>query len=392
MNEREIYRLFVRCMAAFVHGERLSLPVSMTLDDCRSLYKLAKRQSLSGALYEVTADSDLIPPLGERLRRDGFVLLTVYEQQSAIIRDIKTSFAQNGIDHLFFKGAVVRQHYQTPSMRSMGDVDVLIHEDDRQKADDVMTTLGFSCMPEQQEVWVYKKDGCLVEVHTVVRRFDVNEQTTVPYDTIWQDAALESGTTYRLSDEAEAAHTIAHLTAHFCSGGCGLRQLMDVAVWCERGADDAFWQTVTDKLAPYGMTDFIARLLWLCHEWFGVTAPSLAKPLDTETEERVLVRLLSDGTFGTDKRVLLSRMRKEQRQHHGKTHTLLRWFFVPIPTLKRQYAYAARHAWLVPVAVVHRWFDGVTKHRKIHRGRLQYAKEHEAELQTELDFFENLGL
>jgi len=392
VTEREIYGVFVDCMAAFVHGNTLDLPHDMALEDQKALYKLAKRQSLSGALHAVTAPYELTPPLKERLRRDGFVILSTYEQQEIIIADIKAAFAKNGIEHLFFKGAVVRQYYKTPAMRSMGDVDVLIRETMRGKADEIMRGMGFECLPESTEVWVYRKDGCFVEVHTAVRRFDVNRQETVVYDTVWHDAVPTDGTTYRLTDEAEAAHTVTHLASHFCGGGCGLRQLMDVAVWCDKTHDDAFWDRVTALLEPYGMKAFVARLLGLCKAWFDVDVPSCAQALDDGMQDAVRCRLLADGTFGNDERALLSRMRKARHKQQGKGGTVLRWIFPSPSYLKRQYAYAAKHAWLIPVAYGHRLFDGVTKNRRTHKKRMKYAKEHEARLQEELDFFEKLGL
>ncbi|MBR5134125.1 MAG: nucleotidyltransferase family protein [Clostridia bacterium] len=393
VTAQQIYDVFIGAMAAFLRGETTALPESMELDDCKALYKLAKRQSLSGALHAATADRDMIAPLKDRLRRDGFLTLAVYEQQQAMIGDIATAFDRDGIDHLFFKGAVVRQYYATPSMRSMGDIDMLIRKKDRADADRAMKALGYECDPASDQVWVYVKDGCMVEMHVFMEQFCAETQTELPYDTVWDDAVLVNGHTYHLTDDAEAAHVLMHLTAHFCAGGCGLRQLMDVAVLCRRFPDEALWERVKARVDARGATTFVGHLLWLCERWFGVAVPaSMTVPLDESLQATMKERLLAEGTFGNDERLLLARMRREQKQSHSKVYAVLRWVFPKASYLQHRYWYAAKMPLLVPVAFVHRYIDAVTKNRRTHQKRIDYVRENEEKLQAELALFEKLGL
>ncbi len=391
METPELYRLFVSLMAAFLHGETVSPTLSAA--DWGKLYALAKRQSLSGALHAVVGKGEMPDAVRDRLRRDAFLTLANYETQQQVLRELTDTLTAAKTAHLVFKGAVTRRYYRDPAMRSMGDIDAAIRESSRPLADAALTAAGFEVSKKQPAVWVYTRRGTIVEVHTELKRYNTFRQTAEAYEDFWVDTRLQNGTTHHFSDEAEAAYTLSHMAAHFCGGGCGLRQLMDVAVLLKRFPDAALWQGVITRLEPLGTDRFARHMLWLCETWFGVEAPEAALPLNGETEEQLRCRLLDDGTFGLDDRRMLSRMRRESRVSApgGTGGTWRRWLFPSASYLRGQYGYA-ENPLLLPVAYVHRLVDGVTKNRRVHTARLKYAKEQQDTLQDEIRFFETIGL
>lgn len=393
MEASERYALFVACMAAHLNGDKVS-PPTMTAPEWGKLYALARRQSLSGALYTALDTKALPEPVDDRLRHDAFVMLARFEAQKSAVEDIARVFSAKEIAHLFFKGAVVRWYYPDPAMRSMGDIDMAVHETDRSRADSAMREIGFERSSETVEVWTYLRDGVMVEMHTTVRQYSVKKQTTVPYETLWIDARQQKGCTFHLSDEAEATHAMMHLAAHFCAGGCGLRQVMDVAVLCRRFEEKALWEAVLERLRSEGVDVFARQLLWMCRQWFGVSvAQELVTPPDAAVVEAFLERLLSEGTFGTDQRMALADRRKAQRRGKGgKLERTWHTLFPPVAELKRRYTYVVRHPWLAPASYVHRAVDGVTKNRRLHEARRQYEKAHEDDFADEVALFEALGL
>lgn len=392
MQERELYRVFTACMAAYLRGETCA--PSLTDDEWKALYAIAKRQSLSGALFVSLKKTDLPTALFVKLQRDAYVTLTAFEGQEQARRDVKAALDAAGVTHVFFKGAVIRAYYRDPSMRSMGDIDAAIRERDRDAAHEALTATGFAAGARTAEVWNYTRDGVLLELHTVVRRYNVTAQYAEDYDMLWQDTEAADRCTVRLRDAAHFAYVIAHMASHFSGGGCGLRQLMDVAVCLTHRRDSALWEAVLERLCPLGLDGFARRLFWLCQEWFGCeAAEELCTACDEECERFFLTRLLGEGAFGADERVLLAQMRREARLQKGggKAGSLWRRLFPPARELRRRYSYA-KHAVLLPVACGHRWIDGVTKNRRIHRKRAAFAKEQEEQLVYEAAMFEKIGL
>ncbi len=391
-----IHARFLQAMAAFLNGVPAGLDTAnWPIEEWKALYRLARRQSLSGALCTALGSAPMPEAASSRLRRDAFQMLARYEAQREIVTDIAAAFGAAGIDHLFFKGAVVREYYAQPAMRSMGDVDLVIRPDTANEAHKAMLALGFVCEEKSGEVWSYTRREYLVEMHLVVRRYDVHRQEAVWYDDPFADAVPTDGTTYRWSDAQEAAHAVMHLAAHFCAGGCGLRQWMDVAVLCARFPQEALWRAVYQRLKPFGMHHFLEHALAVCCKWFDAPAPTaLCRPLDEETTATLLSRVLQDGTFGADQRLMIADARKERRRQkdNGRFMRAVRWVFPETSYIRTRFPYAARHGVLLPVAYVHRLAKGVTKHRRTHLQRMQYAREQQGDLEREVAFFDALGL
>ncbi len=394
MERDALYCVFIDTMAAFLQHREPSLP-SLSEKEWIALYTLAYRQSLSGALYDRTAKAGPPASVAARLQRDGYSTVVKSTAQQEAQQQIAQAFARSGTAHLFFKGAVIRHYYPDPLLRSMGDIDMLIRKEDRAAAHEILTALGFSCAGQNADVWIYRRGLCVVEMHTALLLFDREKQQTVPYTTVWQDAYQTQGTTFRLTDEAEARKVISHLTAHFCSGGCGIRQLMDVAALCMAFPTEAFWERVLALLALNGTDIFARHLLWLCARWFDCPLLKAAAPLSEEEEKSMRAHLLSAGTFGADERLLLSQMRREraaQGKNAGTAGTLRRWLFPSADYLKKHYPYAQEHRVLLPVAFCNRLIDGVTKNRRLHQKRLSYTAKHLKRIEEEAAFFEKIGL
>ncbi len=394
MADTVVYRAFLDCMEAFLGGGAALLP---TLDAAQwgQLYTLAREQSLSGALHHVVAKQEMPDAVRDRLRRDAFWTLARYEAQEQAKREIEAVFDAKSIAHLFFKGAVVRRYYREAPMRSMGDIDMVVHEEDVLRADEALCSLGFENIEKTKGVWVYRRADVLIELHSEVTRYRTDLQDNEPYAELWTDARLQHGSTYHLSDVAEAAFAVSHLATHFCCGGCGLRQLMDIAVMVKRFPDEAMWKGVLDKLKGSKTDEFARHLLWLCGWWLAVPVPDgLSLPLDEETERWMMSRLLGEGTFGVDGRTLLSQLRKEKRLQKtgGKLGFAMRFAFPKAAVIRSRYVYADRHPVLLPAAYVHRLVHGVTKRGKANKERLQYVRNEQAMLEKELALYETIGL
>lgn len=386
-----VYDALIRAMACFLRGETYTL--TLETDAWKTLYLLSQRQSLSGALYVTAAGSDVPPAVAARLSQDAAKTLSRSQEQVLALEEIQAALSAANVPHLIFKGAVIRAYYPDPLFRSMGDIDMAVPFEYRDAAYEAMAAIGFVCAEKTEEVWTYRRFQTSVEMHTVVKTFHAEKQETEEYTDLFENTVPVSGTTVRWNDEKEAAHCIAHLTAHFCAGGCGLRQLMDVALLYKRCPDRALWERVLSRLRVRSVDAFARRLLWLCREWFDVAVDeSLVTPLSKEHEDAMKDRLLADGTFGTDERVAFAAMRRDRKKRRGRVASLIRRLFPPVLYLRRRYGYIERHRWLAPVGYIHRLWDGVVKNRRTHELRHQYVKDNASSLDEELAFFDALGL
>ncbi|MBQ9415007.1 MAG: nucleotidyltransferase family protein [Clostridia bacterium] len=387
MTKDALYDRFMTYMAAVVNGSQAE-PLSTTAEEWGLLYKLALRQSLSGALYVCAEGAP--EPVTARLKRDAYQTMVKSTAQQEAQQAITEAFSAREVPHLYVKGAAIRRLWPKPELRSMGDIDLLVKEQSLPLAEAAMQELGFERLGREADTISYQKDLCLVEIHVSLKLYDRQKAESVRYDDVWEDARLQSGSLYRLTDEAQAMKVISHLAAHFVEGGCGIRQVMDVAVLCRAFPDPAFWNAVLARLQPYGIREFAGRLLFLCGNWFGVPVPEgAAVPVEPATAKEMQRRLLENGTFGADEKLALSQMRR--RAQSGQSYWK-RWLFPSTAYLQKRYPYAAKYPILLPVAFGERMIDGVFKNRRTHKARLQYAEQHKAELMQEIAFFDAIGL
>jgi len=73
-----------------------------------------------------------------------------------------------GIPYVILKGQVSASYYPNPMLRSMGDVDILIHKEDREKVDELFKDEGFikrSDAEKHDYHWAYKMDRASLELH-----------------------------------------------------------------------------------------------------------------------------------------------------------------------------------------------------------------------------------
>jgi len=132
----------------------------------------------------------------------------------------------------------------------------------------------------------------------------------------------------------------------------------------------------------------------MCREWFALEGEATGVLPEEAVRDELLERLLRDGTFGADERLVAADVRKEWRRCQKSGHFARVWrtLFPTAAHMKVRYPYAARCGWLLPAAYVHRFWQGVTVNRDVHRKRLSYAKEHQNGLEREVAFFERIGL
>ena len=69
------------------------------------------------------------------------------------------------IPYAFFKGYELRELYPVPELRTMGDVDVLVRDEDLERTAEVLCGLGYQKEEGGGAVWAFKKDNFTYEVH-----------------------------------------------------------------------------------------------------------------------------------------------------------------------------------------------------------------------------------
>lgn len=290
-----------------------------------------------------------------------------------------------GIPFLPLKGAVLRDAYPEPWMRTSCDIDVLVRKEDAQRA---ATLLEETCRftrdkTDSHDISLYGPNKAHLELHyDLIERGLVREADRV-LASVWERAEVKAGSRYHytMPDDLFYCYHIAHMAKHFAIGGCGIRPFLDL--WILESGDPAAQARRDATLTQAGLLRFANTVRALSRAWFENA------PMDSLTEQ-MEAYILRGRMYGDNE----NRIAVQQRKQGGRLRYLLVRIFLPFDILKFRYPVLQKHPWLMPVMQVHRWckllFCG-------HMGRIrrdlafgrQITKQEEAE--TKL-FLENIGL
>lgn len=90
--------------------------------------------------WRLSADSEVCR------RLDGFLYGAIVGNLNRRVdfETLSKEFTVRGIAHMPVKGYYLRKLYPVPELRTFGDIDLLIHREDRQKVHELMLSLGYS--------------------------------------------------------------------------------------------------------------------------------------------------------------------------------------------------------------------------------------------------------
>lgn len=369
MNDESVY--LVQVLKCFVTGGKLE-PFQ---GDWNRLLGLAHIHSVDGILgYTVVSNPKAFPQqILSAMRNQCLQTMALQTMRGGGMARLIEKMDKAGIDHLLFKGYVLKDYYVVPELRTYGDIDFLIHPEDREKCDALMMQNNFLRKTDWEPVYSYYKQSELYEIHTDVMEVDVSDKADYKgyFQHIWEYAHLVRGHTYQLSPEYHFLYLLTHIAKHISGSGAGLRMYLDVAVFIRHFGDTLDWQYVQRELETLAFKDFANMVLTVVQDYFGVDSPIPLKEIDRQVKEDFLAYTIAGGLFGHFGRdaglVSLKSQNRNEDENVSRSRTIFGRLFAPANELEKRYTYLQGHHWLYPVAWVHRLIktrDSLGKHVK----------------------------
>ena len=356
----------------------------------KELFKLAKHHNLLGICYCVLNNSkhkELIPGIFiKSVEEKFFDYVYIFELQKKCLIEVEDLLTASQTRHILFKGAVLRNLYPVPESRAMGDIDLLIPRNDRDKVKAVLTGAGFDCTEQNGPVYNYRKDGVLLEVHTDI----ISEFGADAFSDAFENATFDGCTGY-LDDSYHLAYLIAHTAHHFKFYGAGIRHILDLAVLqMERQIE---LDKVLGLLKKINLDTFGKVILSVCREWFGVGEKF------TDNIDSTCLYLCRCGVFGSlqeNKGAIVSRKEMEKDENMSPFMIKLRLAFPPYEKLKNinYIKFIDGRPWLTPYAWCYRFFYNLKNRRSFMTNTVSEIGDEKTKklAQKELDYFKEIGL
>ncbi len=351
-------RDFINLISCFLNGES---PNNVEYN-WKEIYNLAKIHDVLGIIAtEIKLILPELQPFGKMksyFNQSLGLTVRAYYSRCSVKEKLTKFLNENKIDHIFVKGCEVCAFYPQPELRTSGDVDVIVRNENYDKVTKLIKAENFDDIRITPTTVSFKIDEYEVEVH---KGADVH---TNYFSKIF-DMCEKEGYEYKLDNYGALLYVLLHIAKHLKSYGAGVRMLMDVDV-CVRSIDDFDEQKFMNMCEDAGALKCCQMILSLCKFWFDTP---VRKYIDF-TENQSLITLLENcflygGTFGYYNKNIgsyyLMRSTKGKIGIKEKIKAVFILLFPKWEIIRKAYKYSEKYNFLTPIAYLNRLFDGIFK-------------------------------
>jgi len=348
------------------------------------IYKLSKKHDvLHLVIHALEINGVRFEPQVQEMLTDKLHLAVFrVEQIEYELAQVRMLFQGERIDYVPLKGAVIRKYYPEPWFRTCCDIDVLVREEQLERAVSLLCdTLGYThCGKAYHDVSLLSPSGVHLELHFNI--LEKLENIDGVLSSVWENVEQqENGYEYQMTNEFLLFHVLAHSSYHFLCGGCGIRPILDLYLM-ER--DMPYQKEKVEKLVQKcGLTKYREGLLALGRAWFD------GEPLNEKWED-MQAYILGGGVYGN----MQNRMVLAHAKVGGKGRYFLRRVFMPYNDLKEVYPSLKGKKWLTPFYQIRRWgkvFFGGRLKKSVKEAKVSAAVDQEEKQRMQV-MMQQLGL
>ena len=393
----DVQQAILIILKAFLNDQKnIEIPVDV---DWKKLNRLVEINSISGIVgyvFQQTNSNEIPGEIRKKYENDFLSTITITTMRDEDMKVLIDLLNKNGIDHLLFKGYIVKDLYTAPELRTYGDIDFAIRQEDRKKCNDLMCRSGYRLLDDWEPDYSYEKKNEHYEIHTEL--LDTNLYNNYDYRTFfsdfWKQSYCIDSHTYLLNPVFHFLYLLMHIAKHIYSSGAGIRMYLDIAFYLRNYSNKINWEYFQQEVQKIKIDKFVNTVFTAVEKWFEIESPIPLKVVDEEFMDEFLTFTLNGGVFGYDgKTAVLSQVRKNSKDGTIKRgDTLLKRAFPSADTIKSRYTYLDGKPWLLPVAWVHRFFKkkGTTaKYLEESKRILSTNKEDVIELNN---FYRKIGI
>ena len=268
--------------------------------------KLSQAHAVQAMIFFAISKFSKKPIIYDELKKQFLLQTSISIQQEIQMEKVISYFNYNKMNHVLIKGYILRNFYPNKEARTSGDIDLLIENKDRMKCHKILLSLGYVYDNDKyiNEVWTYKKNQTILEVHTklVYRKLNTKFDYQKYCDKMVNNKKKIINYTYKLNDEDEFIYMIIHLAKHFYNAGVGIRMIIDIAVFINTHKSLNFIY-INTEIKKIKLEKFANTMFFICKKYFNTELECVALPL--EEEYKILEYILNYGVFGYDNKNII---------------------------------------------------------------------------------------
>jgi len=346
------------------------------------IYELARIHFVTGAVYvaiqKLNKESQPKEDILKKFKAAFSATVMRYEKQKKMLGEITKKLSEEKIPHIFLKGSVVKEYYPVKEMRTLGDIDLLLHKQDQPAAKNALVKIGHKNIfsPKSGGYWQYEKNNLRIDVHGTLMYDEINKKADYVsyFNTAWENATpTDKGSKYALNMEFHLIFLLAHIAKHFYGHGCGVRMIFDIAVIINKFKEEIDFTFLWSELKKIKLDIFSKNIFALCKKYFDVDISKAETgenfEIDDATFELFSKYIIEGGTFGFKNRNITSPIvRKEYEKTSNRklaqTKALFGKIFLPYKEMKKEFPTLENFSFLLPCFWAVRGFLCITTRRK----------------------------
>lgn len=350
------------------------------------LFRLAEEQSLAGVVYaQCGAWLQWEKHFSKAFNGDVFYSVN----RADLLQEIADRFKEKDIPFVCMKGAVFRDYWPDPELRTMGDIDLIIHTRDREAVDRILCgEMSFQKYVDNHAVWTYSFGSLELEVHDHMFYEYLSNQVDYRsyFDHVWEH--VKTGAAFGVTSDIlfvpeenfHFLYLMTHTAKHVINKGIGFRAFLDMVFMVRACGNRLDWSYLERELRRLKLLDFTRICFAFCQRWLNVQMPLSPPRLKADFYEYVTAKAFQDGTFGLENEDnTAAHSAKEIRRSRepylsSAFRIVIKDLFPPYKDMQLipWYSWVDGRPYLLPAAWVYRWFYCL-----FHKGR------HSVELLTE---------
>ena len=291
--------VFIKLLSEYIDGN-WDFTINEEKVDWNQLVELSSIHSVCGIIYLSLKEKNvnrknLMDYLQSRFNKEsGFAI-----RQQIVYDRTLSLFEKYGIKNVVSKGYVLKKLYPNEEVRTMGDMDILISEENSKKTDEMLKENGYTIDNVFVNEIGYAKSGCAIEIHTSLMDDDLGND--FDYSSYFKEKSkyalpYRGEYTYVLKNEDHLIYLLAHIAKHFYNEGCGIRMIMDIAVFTKKYMSSLDWDYIFVELKNIKLFEFSNNIFYLCNKWFGVKVTNHI--MSDELYKAIFTYIMEGGTFG----------------------------------------------------------------------------------------------
>lgn len=374
INMEQTIQLFINLIKSELTGQPLSSKwkESIAPEVLVELLQVATKQDQTHVVALALKKNKL-------LGNDQISAVFARSLRMALFRHETLNYTQNQIYEVLeeekiayvpLKGAVIRDLYPEAWMRTSGDIDILVREEDVERAkESLIAKLNYRVVKNNyHDIAMVSPNNQLLELHFKI--LENEEKIDRMLGKVWNYVSpVEEGKfRYEMTNEYLLFHSYAHMLYHFINGGCGIRYVIDI--WILEQKLDFDVKKLDEMLKVCEMNAFVAYARKLARVWFE------GESHDRETS-RMQMYIIEAGLFGDTE----SKMKARKTKTEGKGRYLLQRIFIPYKEFCSSYPALEKYPILYPYYMVKRWFkifDRNKAEQTIHEIKLNQGMNQES--------------